>query len=247
MKLVYMGAAATAVLLAVGILLVAPAFTDSKHQVPRLSIMLSFNILDATNQPDWCTSLSEILRKHNIKATVFVSGKVADRFPGCVSTFAENDKVDLGSLTYSYVSLPSIADYSVQLEEVRTGKEAVDEAGGINSRIFRAPYGDTDDNIYSLLSRSDILADFSYEHQYNKYHNGEFLRFDLNAYDGSSYNSQFFLNMQESDVPIIINFDNYTAIQDIDEYISDLKSGRNKLLNASELTGLDLTIRGVAP
>jgi peptidoglycan/xylan/chitin deacetylase (PgdA/CDA1 family) len=243
MKLIHLGAISTGVIIVLGILMIAPAFTQLKPEIPKNAVMLSFSILDDSNTPLWCNDLSSTLQKHNIKATIFVTGKIADQHPECVTIFVNNEKVDVGSQTYSYIDLPSISDYSQQLEEVRNGKEAVDKAGEINSRLFKAPYGSTDDNIYSLLSRSDIIADFSYDKQYNKYHEGQFIWFSLATYQAPEYSPNLLNSLASSDIPTMINFDNHTPIEQIDIFILKLKSASIPLVNASELTALDLTVQ----
>ena len=241
MKLVHLGAISTGIVIVLGIAMVVPAFTRAPQYSPPLVAMLSFSIVDDSNAANWCNDLSSILNKYGIKATVFVTGKVADQHPECVKVFSNN--IDIGSQTYTYVDLKTISDSTAQLEEVRNGKQAVDYAGKLYSRVFKAPHGSTDDNIYSLLSRSDIVADFSYNQQYNKYYNGQFIKFDLAAYDGSRYSADFFRALPVAEVPTVINFDNSTPIEQIDHFISQLKSSNIRFVNASEITGIDLTIR----
>ncbi len=108
--------------------------------------LLTFEIFNRTdsNLQAWCLELSSILEKYNIKSTVFVSGIIANDYPSCVSLFSKNNNIDIGSQTYNYISLPSIPDYLVMLEEVRTGKDTVDSTGNIVSALFRAPFGKTD-------------------------------------------------------------------------------------------------------
>lgn len=241
MKLVHLGAISTGVVIALGIAMVVPAFTRTPNYTPPLLVMLSFSVSDYDNSDDWCNNLSSIFKKYGVKATVFVTGKVADQYPECVTAFSNN--IDIGSQTYSYVDLPSIPDYTAQLEEVRNGKQAVDYAGKLYSRVFKAPYGSTDQNTYSLLTRSDIVADFSYDEQYNKYYNGQFIKFDLDVYDGSKYSPNFFHTLPVTETPTLINLDNSIPIEKIDLFISQLKSGNVRFVNASEVTGIDLTIR----
>ena len=132
--------------------------------------MLVFSIVSEDTPSDWLASILAVFRKYNVPATVFVTGKFASSHPEWIGDLADN--IDVGSQTYSYVSLTSITDYLLQLDEVKKGKNAVDFAGNLDSRLFMAPFGDTDDNIYSLLNRSDISADFSYADHYNKFYNG---------------------------------------------------------------------------
>jgi len=241
LKLLYLGAIATGIVIILAVAMISPAFTRAQYYNSQLKILLAFSVVDESNVPDWCSDLSSVLKKHGVSATVFVTGKVADQHPECVTTFSNN--IDIGSQTYSYVDLPSIPNYTVQLEEVKKGKESVDKAGKLDSKVFRAPYRSTDQNIYSLLSRSGILADFSYERQYNKYYDGKFIWFNVTAYEGRQYQAEFFHKIPVTSTPVLINFDNSTSIENIDRFIANLKSSEVRFLNASEITGIDLTVR----
>ncbi len=238
MKIVHVGAIITGIVITMGVLLILPEFLRPS---PTQPILLSFNIINERNLPNWCHDLSSVLAKNNVKAAVFLIGKVAERHPDCVTGFPQG--VDIGSESYDYVSIPSLADYSAQLEEVKNGKAAVDKAGNIDSKLFRAPYGATDVNIYSLLNRSNLLADFSYNEQYNKYYDGKFLKFDLVTYNGTKYYTSFFRHIP-SDEPVLINFDNSTPVSQIGEVISEFKSENFHFVSATDLTSLDLTVHG---
>ena len=236
MKIVQVSAISTAIVILLGIAMVLPPYIQANKS--PLVVLLSFNIIDDRNTPQWCHSLSSILKNNNIKATIFVTGKVAERYPDCVTVFSS---MDVGSQTYSYTNLSSINEYSTELDEITNGKIAVDNAGNIDSKVFRAPYGFTDENIYSLLNRSGILADFSYNNQYNKYYNGEFIKFDLTAYNGTSHSTDFFRALPV-DKPIMINFDNTVPVEKIQDFITNLKSRQILFVDASELTGINLNI-----
>lgn len=247
MKLAHLGAIATATVIVIGLVMViAPAYTHTLEHNRLPPVMLSFSVIDAHNAPEWCTDLSSVLSKHDVKATVFVTGSVADQHPECVSAFSST-KIDIGSQTYSFANITSL-EYTMALEEVKKGKSAVDAAGNLDSRLFKAPHGSTDDNTYSLLSRSGITADFSYPMQYNKYENGQFVKYGLVEYKEPAYSHESIRDLLAAEKnPAIINFDNSDSIDQIDSFISALISDREiRLVNASELTGLELTAaRGV--
>ena len=234
MKIARMGIISTAVVIAFGILVIIPPYLP---QQKALTVMLFFDVKDTKNLPQWCNDLSDILQTHNIEATVFVVGQVADQYPQCVKTLSKRN--DVGSQTYNHVGLINL-DYQTQLDEVQNGKNAVDKAGNIQSKIFKAPFGSTDENIYSILNRSDILVDFSYDKQYNKYYQGKFIWFSDSVYDGSKRTPEFFKNLESND-PIVINFDNHIPVKKIDEYVSTIKSKHILFFKASQVTGLELT------
>ena len=255
MKLVHLGAISTGMVVVLGLAMVIPAFTQHQQEVdPRVPIMLSFSI-SGNGGAGWCQDISSLLANHEIKATVFVTGKTAQSTPECVLSFSSSagSNIDVGSQTYSFADLTSV-EYTTALEEINSGKQAVDNAGNIDSKIFTAPYGATDENIYSLLSRSGILADFSYKSQYNKSEDGQFVKYDLKSLTGDSEGLQIFsLIFQDDDrtpaltrVPVMINFDDSMSVEHIDKFISQLKSSYSdsiRFVNASELTGIDLTVR----
>ena len=237
MKIIQVGAISTGTVIILGLAMVVPAFMQPAHP---LLVLLSFNIVDDENTSQWCNDLSSVLEKHNVKAVVFITGKVAQENPECVSGFSSD--IDIGSQTYDYVDLTSINDYAKQLEEIKEGKTVVDKVGNLDSKLFKAPFGATDENIYSLLSRSGILADFSYQNQYNKYYDGKFIKFDLTTQDGLGKSPDYYQNLKPDQGPIIINFDNHTPIDKIDRFVSELKSSHVRFVSASDLTGIDLTI-----
>ena len=221
------------------------ALKQSVISVSNNRVMLAFSILDKSNLPQWCHELLLMSQKHDLKITIFIPGEIAEKYSECLTIFSSNrNKTDIGSQTYDYANLTSLPDYLEQLSEVQKGKQAVDNAAKINSSLFKAPYGSTDQNIYSLLTRSGIIADFSYTNQYNLYENGQFIRYDLKAYNGSNTTGLVDnIVSSKGNEPILINFDNSISVEDIENFISTLKAGSKGIdfISASEVTGIILT------
>ena len=252
MKLAHLGAISTGTVIVLGIALIAPAFIRSSSDANRgISVLLSFDVLGNNDEAvsDWCSGLASVLDRHGTKAAVFMAGKTANESPECVTSFSGD--VDIGSRTYSYADLTAI-DYRVALDEVWTGKVAVDEAGGTSSKLFKAPYGSADDNIYSLLRRSEILADFSYADHYNKFENDQFVKYNLTSFAGNSDGQRQFFELisdpsSSITAPLVVNFDDSMQIQHIDDFITRLEGvqddDRIHLVSASDLLGIDLTVR----
>lgn len=236
MRIVLTGSIVTGLVITLGVLMILPTFLPSEN--PNI-VLLSFNVVDGNNASEWCKNLSNVFKKYDVKATVFITGAIAETNPNCITDFTKS--IDIGSLTYNYVQLNEIPDYLDQLDEIKNGKKAVDSVGNIESRVFRAPYGSTDDNIYSLLTRSEIFADFSYADHYNKYYDGKFIKFDISSYNGDNFSPDIL--KQKSNNPIVISFDNSTPINQIDRFISSVKSRSTLFINTSDLVGFNLTIR----
>lgn len=238
MKLILGAVIATTLIIIIGVLIISPVFFSQEKPV---KVMLSFNIYDQPNLENWCKEVSNFFRTKNIDGTIFISGKIAEAYPECVNSFPTD--FDIGSQTYSYVSLTQIQDYAIQLEEVKNGRDAINAIGHLNSKLFKSPYGHTNDNIYSLLSRNEILADFSYPNQYNKFYNGQFLKFDLLNLDSRKLSSESLKDIESSDIPVQIELDSSIPIGEIQGIIQKLESANVDFVNASELTNMELTRR----
>jgi len=231
----------TVLVLVAGFAMISPLFLRMDKADSRHRVMLSFSVSESADAPKWCQNLSSVLNSYEIGAAVFVVGKIAEQYPQVVSCFG--DRVDVGSQTYSNIALTSISDYSLKLREVEEGKTAVDNAGNLYSRAFRAPFGATDQDIYSLLSRNGIMADFSYPDQYNLYLNGQFVRYDAEVYQGRDCSPDSLSMLPDIAAPVIVNFDNTCPVSIIESFISGLDKGKFKFVNASELAGFALTDR----
>jgi peptidoglycan/xylan/chitin deacetylase (PgdA/CDA1 family) len=242
LKLKHVGIATTAMVIVAGCAMISPLFYHPDEPEPKQIVMLSFSVSESADVMGWCESLADLLFDYGIGASVFMVGKVAEEYPDALWYFG--DEVDIGSQTYSNLDLTNIPDYSVKLEEVKEGKMVVDDVGTLSSKIFRAPFGATDRDIYSLLSRSGILADFSYENHYNVYQDGQFIKYDAVTYMAQDCSPGFFSTLAYTTKPVIIFFDNSHSISDVDRLISSLEEADVEFVNASELTGLKLRIRG---
>jgi hypothetical protein len=245
MKMAQAAVISATIAIAMAMTVILPALMQPSQQAQPLTVMLSFSVAKyGGDVASWCTNLSNLLTTQKVKAIVYFSGAIADLSPSCVTAF--KDGIDIGSRTYDYVDLTSISDYNVQLQEIMNGKKAVERAGSLTSSVFKAPYGRTDENLYSLLNRSDIIADFSNELQYSKLSFGQFMTFSLRTYNGSDHQPDFFANLPTTSTPIVITFDNSVSIDLIGQVISKLKTGNVRFINASDMTGLTLTVRGTS-
>ncbi len=233
---------ATALVIIVGFAIISPLFFHPAVPEVKQKILLSFSVTNSTNSVEWCKNLSTILDNHHIGAIVFITGKIAEENPETVLAFSS--KVDIGSRTYNNVNLNQIPDYSFKLQEIIQGKLAIDRAGNLTSKAFQAPYQATDQDIYSLLNRANITADFSYNDQYNLYQNNQFIKFEAKTYDAQTHPPELFLEQPSTGQPIIITFNDTYTTDSIVAFLDKLITGHFEFVNASELTGTTLTVRG---
>ena len=227
---------ATILVIIAGFAMIAPLFLNQDKAAPKQVVMLSFTISEANDVSNWCQNLSSTLSTYNLPAAIFIEGKVAEQNPQTITCF--NNKVDFGSLTYDHVNLNNINDYSLKLWEVEQGKTAIDNAAKTNSTFFKAPNGATDENIFSMLNRSGIKADFSYTDHFNIYRNERFEKIAANIYDTKACTTEYLLTQQITPTPLIIQFDNTQTPQQVESILLELKTGPFQFMNASELIEL---------
>ena len=221
--------------------MVIPIFFRNQNIPQNPRVMLSFEIKNNKNITEWCTELSLLLNENNITATIFFPGKLVEQNPTILNIFEKG--IDIGSQTYNYVNISSL-DFTTQLNEIKKGKQIIDQKGNLNSQIFKAPYGETDENIFYLLTQNNITADFSYQTQFNLYENGQFIKYEAITSENTIASIKTSLNILENHQLLIIPFENTDLIQDITEIILELKKFGIQFVNASDLAGTDLTGRG---
>ncbi len=97
--------------------------------------------------PDSTPQLLDILKKHNARATFFMIGNLAQRYPHLVKDAAQAGHA-IGNHSWDHPSFPLISARE-RRAQIRACQKALDPYG---SRIFRPPYGDQ-----TFASRLDAL------------------------------------------------------------------------------------------
>jgi len=234
MKLVYLGAISTSIVLILGMAMVVPAFIfASTTESEKLRVLIQIEIVEDDNLSFWCSDLHEKLEYGGIKSVIFLTGKIAESNPECIFNVSG---VDVGSQSYRYQDIAQISDYLQQLSEIKKGKIIIDDLGGFESKVFKAPFGSTDENIYSLLNKSEILADFSYDNHYNLFVDDQFVKFDLLTVDNVN-DLDYIDNLQI----ITFSFNNLESVNSIFDTIDEIKKHRVQFVNPSDLYGESLT------
>lgn len=89
--------------------------------------------------------IMEILRKHNVKVTFFMTGGWVNSYPEDVKMILTEGH-DLGNHSENHKNMSQISDSEIK-EEVMKVHEKVKELTGYDMFLFRPPYGDYDNHV----------------------------------------------------------------------------------------------------
>ena len=95
--------------------------------------------------------IMDILNKHNIKVTFFMTGGWVEQFPDDVKMIYEQGH-DLGNHSQNHKNMSQITD-SEKESELMTVHEKVKELTGYEMFLFRPPYGDYDNAVVKTAKK----------------------------------------------------------------------------------------------
>ena len=83
--------------------------------------------------------IMEILDKHQVKTTFFMTGEWVEKYPDCVKTLVEKGH-DLGNHSATHPDMTTLSAEK-QKEQILKVHKAVKELTGYEMELFRPPYG----------------------------------------------------------------------------------------------------------
>ena len=95
--------------------------------------------------------IMDILKKHNVKVTFFMTGGWVEQFPDDVKMIYENGH-DLGNHSQNHKNMSQITDSEKELE-LMSVHEKVKELTGYEMFLFRPPYGDYDNAVVKTAKK----------------------------------------------------------------------------------------------
>lgn len=115
------------------------------------SVYLTF---DDGPSPETTPWLLELLAEEQAKATFFLIGSQAERYPDLVAQI-HRDGHEIGNHSYSHRFMPGLSSKSLVEEIDRTNKQIL-EITGAAPRIFRPPYGIIDNRAAGFLVEREM-------------------------------------------------------------------------------------------
>ena len=117
-------------------------------ETDKKQIALSFDA--AWGNEDTATIL-EILRKHNVKVTFFMTGGWVESYPDDVKAILA-DGHDLGNHSENHKNMSQLSDSECE-EELMAVHRKVKELTGYEMFLFRPPYGDYDNDVINVAKK----------------------------------------------------------------------------------------------
>lgn len=111
-------------------------------QTDEKKVAISF---DAAWGNEDTAKLLEILKKHNVRATFFMTGGWVESYPDDVKAIKEGGH-DLGNHSENHKNMSQLSKEE-QTQELMKVHEKVKKLTGVDMKLFRPPYGDYDDQV----------------------------------------------------------------------------------------------------
>lgn len=99
--------------------------------------------------------LVEILKSKNARATFFVLGQNAERYPEIMKNIFLNGN-EIASHSYSHPAFSRLSDDEIVLQINKTS-DILENIVGVRPNLFRPPYGDFNDKIFEKVDMDFIL------------------------------------------------------------------------------------------
>jgi peptidoglycan/xylan/chitin deacetylase (PgdA/CDA1 family) len=100
--------------------------------------------------PVYTTQILDILARHGIKATFFVTGRHVEKYPEIAHRIVAEGH-DIGNHSYSHCNMVLLDDQQLQ-NEIKKAERAIIKSAGVRPTLFRPPRG-----VYSNRVRRAIL------------------------------------------------------------------------------------------
>ncbi|MCM1386809.1 MAG: polysaccharide deacetylase family protein [Bacillus sp. (in: Bacteria)] len=117
-------------------------------QTDKPQVALSF---DAAWGNEDTAKILEILKKHNVKVTFFMTGGWVETYPDDVKAILA-DGHDLGNHSENHKNMSQLSDSECE-EELMAVHRKVQELTGYEMFLFRPPYGDYDNDVINVAKK----------------------------------------------------------------------------------------------
>jgi polysaccharide deacetylase family sporulation protein PdaB len=127
--------------------------TAAVRQLPIYCVQRDYKVVSLTFDAAWgnedTQTLIDILGKYNIKATFFVVGQWADKYPESVKALSDTGH-EVMNHSDDHAHFNSLSSDQV-IANISACNEKITAVTGITPTLFRPPYGEYDDHVISAV------------------------------------------------------------------------------------------------
>lgn len=125
---------------------------------------------------EYTKNILDLLRKENVKATFFVVGREAERYPGLLKRMAEEGH-EVANHSYAH-------DKNAGLADIDKAEHAIRNIVGSSSRLFRPPWGKiTPGKMFHMIAKGMKMVLWSFDSRDDSLKEPD----DLTKYIGSAH------------------------------------------------------------
>ena len=188
--------------------------------IEEKKIAISF---DAAWGADDFNRIMEILDKHQVKTTFFMTGEWVEKYPECVKTLVEKGH-DLGNHSATHPDMTTLSKEKQQ-EQILKVHNAVKELTGYEMELFRPPYGAYNNDVIRTCYALNYYP----------------IQWDVDSLDWKDYTASQIINnvcnhksLGPGSIILCHNGAKYTA-DALDEMLTNLKSQGYEIVPISQL------------
>lgn len=123
-----------------------------KGSSKKKQVALTFDDAPDTN---YTLQVLDILKQHNVKATFFVVGRQAEKYPQVIKRMSREGHV-VGNHTYNHSLLTKLSDNQFQMQITKT-QHIIKNTIGYTPKLIRPPYGEISESQLLWASRHDYI------------------------------------------------------------------------------------------
>lgn len=135
-------------------------FGESTRKVPVYSVETDEKVIALTFDAAWgadkTLGIIDILNDYNAHATFFLVGFWIDKYSDEVKAIADAG-LDIGNHSENHLNMPRLAKNKMR-EEISSVNEKIFALTGQTPKYFRAPYGDYDNSLMTVLEETNMTG-----------------------------------------------------------------------------------------
>lgn len=190
------------------------------YKVETKEPKISLTINCAWNADD-IDLILEILSKNDVKATFFVVGDWAIKFPEALKKIADSGN-EIANHSYSHPHVNNLS-YEKNVEEIIKCSDTIKKIIGTDTKIYRGPYGEYNDIVIkSAMDNNHTMIQWSID------------SLDYKGLTGEQMWEKIGQNLENGSIILMHNGTENTALS-LDMIIKNIKEKGYKLVTVSEL------------